>query len=142
MKYAKKQAEDIRRVAWDLVIIDEAHRLRNVYKKSNKMSRILHSATEGFPKVLLTATPLQNSLMKLYGLVSFIDSHVFGDEASFRKQFARGTKEISSYDFMDLKQRLQPICHRTLRHQVTEYVNYTQRIPITQEFTPSQPDKK
>jgi SNF2 family DNA or RNA helicase len=36
------------------------------------------------PKVLLTATPLQNSLMELYGLVSLIDDYAFGEAKSFR----------------------------------------------------------
>ncbi|WP_368997127.1 SNF2-related protein [Caldifermentibacillus hisashii] len=135
--FAKNKAIELRRVNWDLIIFDEAHRLRNVYKKSNKIARALRSATGGFPKLLLTATPLQNSLMELYGLISFIDPHIFGDEISFIKQFSRGTKELSQADFIDLKQRISPVTHRTLRRQVTEYVKYTQRIPITQKFMPT-----
>lgn len=134
--FAKNKAIELRRVNWDLIIFDEAHRLRNVYKKSNKIARALRSATGGFPKLLLTATPLQNSLMELYGLISFIDPHIFGDEISFRKQFSRGAKELSQADFIDLKQRISSVTHRTLRRQVTEYVKYTQRIPITQKFMP------
>ncbi|MCU9612727.1 SNF2-related protein [Caldibacillus lycopersici] len=137
-QFARNKDSELKRVNWDLVIIDEAHRLRNVYKKSNKIGRALRSATEGFPKILLTATPLQNSLMELYGLVSFIDPHIFGDETTFRKQFSRGSREMSQADFIDLKQRIKPVCHRTLRRQVTEYVNYTQRIPITQTFIPTE----
>lgn len=136
-QFARNKDSELKRVNWDLIIIDEAHRLRNVYKKSNKIGRALRSATEGFPKILLTATPLQNSLMELYGLVSFIDPHIFGDETTFRKQFTRGSREMSQADFIDLKQRIKPVCHRTLRRQVTEYVNYTQRIPITQTFIPT-----
>lgn len=137
-QFARNKSADIKRTQWDLIIVDEAHRLRNVYKKSNKISRILRDAMDGFPKILLTATPLQNSLMELYGLVSFIDSRLFGDESTFRKQFGSGTKEMTNYDFLDLKDRLRPVCHRTLRRQVTEYVPYTKRIPLVQEFTSSE----
>lgn len=137
LQFARNKSADLKRTQWDLIIIDEAHRLRNVYKKSNKIARILREATEGFPKILLTATPLQNSLMELYGLVSFIDPRLFGDETTFRKQFGHGTKEMTKYDFLDLKDRLRPVCHRTLRRQVTEYVPYTKRIPLVQEFTSS-----
>lgn len=136
-QFARNKSADLKRTQWDLIIIDEAHRLRNVYKKTNKISRILREATDGSPKVLLTATPLQNSLMELYGLVSFIDPRLFGDESTFRKQFGSGTKEMTKYDFLDLKDRLKPVCHRTLRRQVTEYVPYTKRIPLVQEFTSS-----
>ncbi|OSX53225.1 SNF2-related protein [Anoxybacillus ayderensis] len=136
-QYARNKADMLRKVNWDLIVFDEAHRMRNVYKKSNKIGRTLRTATAGCPKVLLTATPLQNSLMELYGLISFIDPHIFGDETTFRRQFARGAKEMSDADFLDLKRRIKPVCHRTLRRQVTEYVKYTQRIPITQEFMPT-----
>lgn len=136
-QFARNKSADIKRTQWDLIIIDEAHRLRNVYKKSNKIARILREATDGSPKILLTATPLQNSLMELFGLVSFIDPRLFGDETTFRKQFGHGTKEMTKYDFLDLKDRLKPVCHRTLRRQVTEYVPYTKRIPLVQEFTSS-----
>ena len=138
--FARSKADDIMKVSWDLVVIDEAHRLRNVFKKSNKIARAIHDAIEGYPKILLTATPLQNSLNELYGLVGFIDSHIFGDERSFRAQFGRG--ELGDEQFADLKRRLQPICQRTLRRQVLEYVRYTNRIPIAQDFTPSDEEQQ
>jgi hypothetical protein len=56
-----------------------AHRLRNVYKPSNVIANTLKQALANKQKLLLTATPLQNSLLELFGLVSFIDEHTFGD---------------------------------------------------------------
>jgi hypothetical protein len=72
-QFAKAKAEDLKLVPWDLAVMDEAHRLRNVYKPSNVIGKALREALAHAPKVLLTATPLQNSLLELYGLVSFID---------------------------------------------------------------------
>lgn len=137
-QFAANKSDFLTRVPWDLVVIDEAHRLRNVYKKQNKTARILRDALASTPKVLLTATPLQNSLMELYGLVSFIDEYTFGDQKSFRERYARLT---TSDTFMELKKRLAPICQRTLRRQVLEYVKYTNRVPITQEFTPTKDEQ-
>jgi adenine-specific DNA-methyltransferase len=134
-QFARNKAVQVKAVKWDLVVIDEAHRLRNVYKTSNKIARTLKSALADAPKLLLTATPLQNSLMELYGLVGFIDDFIFGDIKSYKNQFARLTNEIN---FDDLKSRIAPICKRTLRRQVLEYIKYTNRIPITQEFVPTQ----
>lgn len=133
-QFARNKAEQVRAVKWDLVVIDEAHRLRNVYKTSNKIARAIKDMLASVPKLLLTATPLQNSLMELYGLVSFIDEYIFGDIKSYKNQFARLTNEIN---FDDLKARIAPICKRTLRRQVLEYIKYTNRIPITQEFVPT-----
>jgi superfamily II DNA or RNA helicase len=138
--FARAQEEAVRAVAWDLVVVDEAHRLRNVYKPGNKIARAIKDAVAGKPKVLLTATPLQNSLLELYGLVGFLDEHLFGDIESFRSMYLRAP--LSQEQFRELRRRLAPVCTRTLRRQVVEYVRYTKRIPITQDFTPTDEEQK
>ena len=137
-QFAKTKAPYIKHTDWDLVIIDEAHRLRNVYKPTNKISNIIKSAIESRKKILLTATPLQNSILELYGLVSIIDDFVFGDLKSFKTQFGH---MLDEEDYMELRERLQPICKRTLRRQVLEYIKYTKRIAILQEFFPSKDEQ-
>jgi adenine-specific DNA-methyltransferase len=132
--FTRNKAAEVGRIPWDLVVIDEAHRLRNVYKKSNKIANELRTTLHGVPKLLLTATPLQNSLLELYGLVSFIDEHTFGDLKSFREQFS----DLSNpRTFTTLKKRLEPVCQRTLRSQVLPYIRYTQRRPLLEKFTPT-----
>lgn len=131
---ASKQLE-VSQVNWDLVVIDEAHRLRNVYKSNNVTGRKLKEALKNRKKVLLTATPLQNNLMELYGLVSIIDDRVFGDAKSFREKYVNVDNEMMRNMF--LKARLQQFCKRTLRKQVVEYVPYTKRTAILEEYTPS-----
>ena len=138
--FASAKSPEVSRVPWDLVVIDEAHRLRNVYKKSSKLARSIVDAVGHSPKLLLTATPLQNSLMELYGLASVIDVHLFGDAVSFRDQFARATDEGERNT--DLRSRLQPVCIRTLRKQVVEYIPFTRRVPITQDFLPSDAEQE
>jgi len=134
-QFARAKAADVHGTGWDLVVIDEAHRLRNVYKSSNIIANTLKRALAERHKLLLTATPLQNSLLELYGLVSFIDEHTFGDLKSFREQFANnGSNQGQSSQ--TLKERLRPICHRTLRKQVTAYVPFTKRFPIVEPFDP------
>jgi len=137
-QFAKLKADELKSINWDLVVIDEAHRLRNVYKSSNVIAKTLRDALRDAPKLLLTATPLQNSLLELFGLVSIIDDRVFGDLASFREQYAR----LDHYRFDNLKARLQPICHRTLRRQVTSYIKYTKRLPLVQPFTPGKDEDR
>lgn len=138
-QFARKQAADVHNTSWDLVVIDEAHRLRNVYKPTNIIANTLKQALKNVPTLLLTATPLQNSLLELFGLVSFIDEHTFGDLKSFREQFANLSQEQV---FKTLKGRLKPICHRTLRRQVTAYVPFTKRHPILEEFTPEESEDR
>jgi ERCC4-related helicase len=138
-QFARTKEPYVEQIDWDLVVIDEAHRLRNVYKPTNKIANSIKQSVSRAPKVLLTATPLQNSLLELYGLVSIIDEYAFGDLKSFRTQFSRLNGEEQ---YADLKQRLRPVCQRTLRRQVLEYVKFTNRIPITQEFYPSEQEQR
>ena len=148
--FARSKSSYIKQTKWDIVVIDEAHRLRNVYKNSNKIAREIKDALVDVPKILLTATPLQNSLLELYGLVSIIDDHVFGDLKSFKVNYARLSREQDVYEgelgmveprqemFTDLRNRLKPVCIRTLRRQVLEYIKYTKRIPLTQNYIPTE----
>ena len=138
--FAARRSDELRRIPWDLVVIDEAHRLRNVYKPDNVTGKKLKESLQGRKKLLLTATPLQNNLMELYGLVSLIDDHVFGDAKTFREMYvAVNNSELRN---RNLRARLGGFCKRTLRKQVTEYVRYTERHPILQEYTPTEAEEK
>lgn len=139
LQFAKTKAAYVKRTEWDLVIVDEAHRLRNVYKPQNKIANVIKSSIEPRKKILMTATPLQNSILELYGLVSIIDGYVFGDLKSFKSQFSHN---LSDADFRELRRRLEPICKRTLRRQVLEYIKYTKRIAILEEFYPTADEQK
>ena len=127
--FANRYKEAIREIKWDISIIDEAHKLRNAYKPSNKTASGIKFALNDTKKLLLTATPLQNSLLELYGLTSIISDGIFGDISSFRQQYVN-----SSTGLDDLRNRLQVFCKRTLREDVTEYVPYTERKAITFPF--------
>ena len=131
--FAARMKEELRSHAWDMVVIDEAHKLRNSYRPGNKVGQAIRWATENGRKVLLTATPLQNSLLELYGLSSVVDEQLFGDVDSFRSQFTGAGADLGS-----LKQRLATFCKRTLRKDVAEYVRYTERRTLTRRFTPTE----
>lgn len=138
-EFAALKADEIRGGQWDLVVFDEAHRLRNAYRKDGATrAKRLRDATRPFFKILLTATPLQNSLMELYGLVSVLDEHYFGDEDAFRAQYVVGPGARNGHIF--LRKRLEPICKRTLRRQVQQagLIRYTERSPLTMEYAPSE----
>ena len=135
--FASRYKEEIKILGWDLVVIDEAHKLRNAYRPNNKMGKNIRWALEDSKKLLLTATPLQNSLLELFGLSTIIDERIFGDRNSFRSQFMNTRGDIG-----ELRERLQYFSNRTLRRQVTEYIQYTERNSITRPFTPSDDEHK
>jgi len=124
-------------IRWDLAVIDEAHKLRNAHRESHRSGQAIKRALAGVRKLLLTATPLQNSLIELYGLSTLIDEHLFGDRVSFRTRFMRGDAAIPA-----LKARLADFSKRTLRRDVLEYVQYTERKPLTVPFTPGDQEQR
>lgn len=127
--YATRIKEEVRSMGWDLVVIDEAHKLRNAYRDSNKIGQAIRWATGDSRKLLLTATPLQNSILELYGLSTLIDERIFGDLGAFRSQYTGVGGDMDG-----LRNRLASFCKRTLRKDVTEYISYTERKPHTQKF--------
>lgn len=131
-QYAARRTALLTAVAWDLIVIDEAHRLRNAWRSDSRLGKPLLAAIEHAPKLLLTATPLQNSLLELYGLVSVVDDMAFGDPAAFKSAFMKGTP-----DYEALRQRIQPTVHRTLRKAVLPYIRYTARRSMTWRFKSS-----
>ena len=131
--YSSKLMQRFPNVKWDLIIIDEAHNLRNVFHGTKRAKR-LYELTQGIPKILLTATPLQNSLNDLHGLISFIDPRIFGSERLFNKRFIEGE------DYAELKRELSPVLYRTLRRDVARYMEFRKRTCRTVDFTLS-PDE-
>ncbi len=137
--FAAFRPELLGQITWDLVVIDEAHRLRNAHKPTNKMGKALRAGLKNAPKLLLTATPLQNSLSELFGLLSLLDEQILGPEDAFRAHYPvdpdhGGLPEGAS---KELRARLAPVVQRTLRRQVKEYVRYTNRRSVVEDFMPS-----
>ena len=125
--YASKFMKRFPFVKWDFVVVDEAHNLRNVFH-GTKRAKNLYEITKGIPKILLTATPLQNSLSDLHGLISFIDPRIFGPEKAFNKRFVEGQ------DYTELKRELLPVLYRTLRRDVGKYMDFKKRTCKTVDF--------
>ena len=86
-------------------MIDEAHKLRNAHQQSNRIGQNIRWALENRRKILLTATPLQNSLSELYGLSTLIDDQMFGDLPTFRSLYANVDGDLD-----DLRKRLTGFC--------------------------------
>jgi superfamily II DNA or RNA helicase len=124
--------------AWDLVIADEAHRLRNYWTGKTKAAEAIAHVVRGAHKtLLLTATPLQNKLEELYGLVSVFDPSYFFSLDAFRERYVKN-RDLNGDD--DLVERVATLSKRTLRRDADKYIHFTKRLPLTVEFTPS-PDE-
>lgn len=135
-EYAARRSEDLAGIDWHLVVFDEAHRLRSLHRDATRAKQLL-AALGHRQKILLTATPFQNSLVELWSLVHFIDQDYFGDRKSFELQY-RG-RSVSGERLADLGKRMQPICQRMLRRQVAAdgQIKFTKRYAMTLDFSPT-----
>lgn len=133
--FASRMRDDLRAIPFDLVVMDEAHKLRNAYQPSRKGGQAVRWAFELRQKILLTATPLQNSLLELYGLGWLIDDHIFGDKGAFQARYTNVGGDVAG-----LRERIGQVCKRTLRKDCA-YINYTQRHAMTHPFAQTDEEK-
>ncbi len=135
-EYAARRPQELAAVNWDLVVFDEAHRLRSLHRDGQRAQALLMALGQR-QKILLTATPFQNSLIELWSLVHFLDADYFGDQKSFEVQYRGRTVPVER--LAELGRRMRPICHRMLRRQVAEagQIQFTNRYAITLDFSPT-----
>lgn len=133
-EFANSQTKRLMRT-WDLVVCDEAHRLRSNWTGKAKIAGSVASICQGSGKtVMLTATPLQNRLEELYGLVSVFKPDYFHSLGAFKERYLDNPEGIGNDD---LAARVARIAKRTLRKDADKYIRFTQRMPLTVAFTPS-----
>ncbi len=143
--FVAKYESIISKTKWDIIIIDEAHKLRNVYKAGKneaKRAKAIRECLSGYKKLLLTATPMQNNLMELYGLVSFIDPYILGTADSFKKNFVSIDEEMREEKLQELKYRMQKFFKRELRKNVQTFISYTNRHAVTKLFSPTDEEEE
>jgi hypothetical protein len=124
---------------FDLCVVDEAHEIfAGIYRRFDRSGHYLgdspHAKLAGrlrallggqTPVLLLTATPLQNSLVELWGLVQYVDrtGTLLGDLPTFRQMFcADDDRVLLSGQASDLQRRMQVVVQRTLRRQAQEFM--------------------
>lgn len=132
--FASRRKSEFAKVPWSFCVFDEAHRLRNVYKNGSKMASNLYELTKGIPKLMLTATPMQNSLFDLYGLIQFIDKRIFYSKAVFSDRY------IKNEQYEDLRHQVNTVLQRTLRKEVSDYIQFPERKEMTVDFELSLPE--
>ena len=135
--FAVEKQNYISQISWDMTVFEEAHCLRKIYTGENKTANAMRILAGDSFKLLLTATPMQNSIMDLYGLIYFIDETVLPESDEFYKLYFRKPE-----NYPELADRISKFCFRTMRGQVATYVKIPERIPITVDFELSKNEQK
>ncbi|MHA2635538.1 MAG: SNF2-related protein [bacterium JZ-2024 1] len=117
--------EQIQAVEWDLVIVDESHRMKN---SSTQNYKLVHGLKTKY-LLLLTATPLQNYLLELYNLVNLIDPELLGNKSGFKRRFEERIHDPVTLE--NLRKRLKRVMIRNRRADVGDSFTYTRRRAVT-----------
>jgi adenine-specific DNA-methyltransferase len=144
---------------FDLVVIDEAHEIfaglhkrygrDGLYDETSDEALMAHRV-RGFlrtaPVLLLTATPMQNSLVELWGLVQYVEptGTLLGDLNTFREVFcSEDDRTLVSGQEHELQRRLAMVLQRTLRRQAQEFLDrpFTQRRCRLYEYSMSDDER-
>ena len=131
--YATANLEAIGSVVWDIAVFDEAHRLSKCYEQDNRAAKLKAAVKDAY-KLLLTASPMRNSIMDLYGLIYFIDENAFEEPDEFYKRYFRKPE-----NYHELSRRASYYAFRTLRTQAESYVKVPRRLVVTSDYTPTMP---
>ena len=98
---------------WDLIVVDEAHRLRNPRSASGRFARELTSRY----LLLLTATPVENKLSDLYELTSLVAPGLLGTPAEFRRNYGADAVTPTPRRLPELRRAVSEV---TIRHRRSE----------------------
>ena len=111
MARLEPHASALAAVVWDLVIVDEAHCLKN---RTSANWKLINSLNKKFI-LMLTATPVENNLIELYNLVTVLKPGLLATEAEFRKQFLLPGKPKSPRNPERLRELLGEVMVRNTR---------------------------
>ncbi|XP_048207852.1 chromodomain-helicase-DNA-binding protein 1-like [Perognathus longimembris pacificus] len=109
-----KDASFLKSLPWSVLVVDEAHRLKN---QNSQLHKTLTEFSVVF-RLLLTGTPIQNSLSELYSLLSFVEPDLFSREQveDFVQRYQDIEKESKSAS--ELHKLLQPFLLRRVKAEV------------------------
>ncbi|KAI1091325.1 SWI/SNF family of DNA-dependent ATPase [Rostrohypoxylon terebratum] len=108
-----REKAHLKKFAWEYIIIDEAHRIKNEESSLSQVIRLFNSRN----RLLITGTPLQNNLHELWALLNFLLPDVFGDSEAFDQWFS-GQDEDSDVVVQQLHRVLRPFLLRRVKADV------------------------
>ncbi|PNS19125.1 ISWI chromatin-remodeling complex ATPase ISW2 [Sphaceloma murrayae] len=108
-----REKTHLKKFAWEYIIIDEAHRIKNEESSLAQIIRVFNSRN----RLLITGTPLQNNLHELWALLNFLLPDVFGDSSAFDQWF-NNQDEDSDTVVSQLHRVLRPFLLRRVKADV------------------------
>ncbi|GAK64485.1 chromatin remodelling complex ATPase chain [Moesziomyces antarcticus] len=109
-----REKSALKKLSWEYIIIDEAHRIKNVDSMLSQIVRAFNSRS----RLLITGTPLQNNLMELWSLLNFLLPDVFSNSEDFESWFKGKGDENQDQVVQQLHKVLRPFLLRRVKADV------------------------
>ncbi|KAK1870431.1 hypothetical protein I4F81_012890 [Pyropia yezoensis] len=122
-----QEATRLRRIKWNAIVVDEAHRLKN---RSSRLVDELKSFSSDH-RVLLTGTPLQNNMLEVWALLNFVDPETFSSEDDFAAQFG----DMDAAAVNSVKEVLRPYLLRRKKEDVEKSIPPKEETIVMVELT-------
>ncbi len=128
-----KHMQQIESIQWDLLLIDEAHKLKNKKTMAYKAMRKIRAHN----RLFLTATPMQNNIIELFNVIDLLDQGVLGTLSDFKRNYVADRNGLELINREELKHRLKSVMKRDTRKgtglDFTKRNVYTTLIDATEE---------
>ena len=128
-----REKSHLKKFAWEYIIIDEAHRIKNEESALAQIIRIFNSRN----RLLITGTPLQNNLHELWALLNFLLPDVFGDSEAFDQWFNNQDADQDTV-VQQLHRVLRPFLLRRVKSDVEKSLLPKKEINLYVGMTPMQ----
>ncbi|EST05585.1 ISWI HAND domain protein [Kalmanozyma brasiliensis GHG001] len=109
-----REKSALKKLSWEYIVIDEAHRIKNVDSMLSQIVRAFNSRS----RLLITGTPLQNNLMELWSLLNFLLPDVFSNSEDFESWFKGKGDENQDQVVQQLHKVLRPFLLRRVKADV------------------------
>lgn len=132
-----REKSSFKKFAWEYIVIDEAHRIKNEESMLSQIIRLFHSKN----RLLITGTPLQNNLHELWALLNFILPDVFGDSDAFDLWFTAGDEQTDLTEdsvVAQLHKVLKPFLLRRIKMDVEKSLLPKQEMNVYVKMTEMQ----
>jgi SNF2 family DNA or RNA helicase len=128
-----EHAKEIVAQSWDLLVVDEAHKLRN---RQSQGWKFVNSIKRKYI-LLLTATPVHNDLSELYSLVTLLQPGLLKTYRAFRQRYVDANHPLRAHNWDELKALLSEVMIRNRRTSVSvkfpPRTAYTYQVKLSQE---------
>ncbi len=112
----RRDADDMRRVNWLGVVLDEAQNIKNA---NTKQARVIRSLSSDF-RLALTGTPVENRISELWSIMHFLNPGFLGGQKKFRERFVLPIEKYGDEDAVQkLRQLTRPFILRRVKTDPT-----------------------